>query len=152
MAAMIHGAYFDYVWVQFYNTAACSARSYFNNDDGGATISWDDWSSFLKSSANPNVPLFLGIPGAPAAAPSHPNDFLSLTEVKTLIDLFGCSGKLPNPQFGGVMMWEATFALNNDNCAGSVKSLLDSCACAPKASSTTTVWFPSDLFVRRNRC
>ena len=138
MAPMIQGAYFDYVWVQYYNTAQCSARAYFDQNDNGATIGWDTWSAALKNSANPNVPLFLGLPGSPDAAPSEPQDYLSIAEATTLINKYACSGNYPNPQFGGVMLYDATYALNNNNYGASIKAALSQCACFPKPSSTTT--------------
>ncbi|RMD40040.1 hypothetical protein DV735_g5070, partial [Chaetothyriales sp. CBS 134920] len=115
---MIQGAYFDYVWVQYFNTPQCSARNFFDEDEKRSAIGFDTWAAVLEKSANPNVPLFIGLPGSAAAVPSYPDNVLSVSEATELIDTFACSGS----RFGGIMLWDATYAKNNNDYAASIKS------------------------------
>ncbi|RMZ83860.1 hypothetical protein DV737_g1516, partial [Chaetothyriales sp. CBS 132003] len=139
MAPMIQGAYFDYVWVQYFNTPQCSARNFFDQDETRSAIGFDTWAAVLQQSANPNVPLFIGLPGSSAAVPTYPDNALSVAEATLLIDTFACSGTSPNARFGGIMLWDATYALNNDDYAASIRLALNSpCSSQSSVAATAT--------------
>ncbi|KAJ5118130.1 hypothetical protein N7526_011153 [Penicillium atrosanguineum] len=55
----IANSVFDFIWVQFYNTAGCSASDYF---DGG--FNFASWIQVIKESANPHTKLFIGLPAS----------------------------------------------------------------------------------------
>ncbi|RMZ88460.1 hypothetical protein DV736_g4318, partial [Chaetothyriales sp. CBS 134916] len=137
MAPMIQGVYFDYIWVQYFNTPQCSARNFFDQDDNRSAIGFDTWAAVLQRSANPNVPLFIGLPGSSAAVPTYPNNALSVAETTRLIETFACFGTSLNPRFGGIMLWDATYALGNSNYAASIRLALNS-PCNSQSSPTTT--------------
>ncbi|CAO3598104.1 unnamed protein product [Absidia cylindrospora] len=87
-------AWFDFVWVQFYNNYCSPKGSQFNYD------TWENWAK--KESINKKVELYLGIPASPSAAGSG---YLPLKElVKTIQKLKS------SPYFGGVMMWDVSQA------------------------------------------
>ncbi|KAI7279151.1 glycoside hydrolase [Hortaea werneckii] len=103
-------ASFDFLWIQFYNTPQCSARAGVNNLNGQGSndITFSGWEN--SPSKNPNIKLYLGLPADEAAA----NDdfyYLSLSEAQQLLAEFATDAK-----FGGVMLWEATYNMNNTIC------------------------------------
>ncbi len=104
MAAMIRATQFDAIFVQFYNTAFCSARNYIQQNGVNSGFSYTQWADFLKGTASANAKLYIGLPASPAASGSS-SYFLSPAEVKRLIEPFFCQAN-----FGGMMLWEATRA------------------------------------------
>lgn len=115
LAPAIKSSWFDFIFVQFYNTPQCSARAFFDHTYGAyggppTDISFDAWVSFLVSnSPNPNIKLYLGLPAAPAIA-YDAKMYLNPTEAKSIIENFQC--KYPKV-FGGVMVYEATASETN---------------------------------------
>ncbi len=108
MGTMISAAQFDIIWVQFYNTPYCSARTYVDANGASNAFSYDEWSNFLIGTASANAKLYIGLPASSAAAGSAQNYYLDPSEVATLTEAFYCRAN-----FGGVMLWEATYAENN---------------------------------------
>jgi chitinase len=146
MATMISKVKFDILWVQFYNTPACSARNWVNHNPNYAStgvelssgFSYNAWATFLAGTASANAKLYIGIPGATGAAMT--GAYLTLTELSNLVKAYYCKAN-----FGGVMIWEATFAENNAQYYSSVKNLLTgfaankalSCYKAPATSTSS---------------
>ncbi|GAB7359587.1 hypothetical protein MBLNU230_g6772t1 [Neophaeotheca triangularis] len=99
----IANSWFDFLFVQFYNTPQCSARRgvQYQNGQSNTDITFDAWSNVR--SVNPNVKIYLGLPAdTPAAA--DPSFYLGPTEEQALIKRLSSNAK-----FGGVMLWEATY-------------------------------------------
>jgi len=120
--------------VQFYNSPPCSARAYVNNPDQN-DFSFDDWVTWtLANSQNPDVQIYIGLPASPAGSPSYEDHYLSASEVKTVVDHFGC--KYPT-KFGGIMLWQTTLADLNNNYAQQMKDVLNSETCLQPIESTT---------------
>ncbi|KAI6864752.1 glycoside hydrolase [Hortaea werneckii] len=103
-------ASFDFLWIQFYNTPQCSARAGVNNLNGQGSndITFSGWEN--SPSKNPNIKLYLGLPADEAAA-NDDSYYLSLSEAQQLLAEFATDAK-----FGGVMLWEATYDMNNTIC------------------------------------
>ncbi|KAK5017123.1 Chitinase 2 [Cryomyces antarcticus] len=61
LSSVIAASWFDFVFVQFYNTPYCSARAGINHAAGTTTndISYDGWAN--SSSLNPNVRISIGL-------------------------------------------------------------------------------------------
>lgn len=144
MAQMISAVAFDIIFIQFYNTPSCSARTWLNaNGATGNGFSYDTWSSFLVGTVSASAKLYIGLPGSPAAAGSAQNYYLTPAEASTLIRAFYCKAN-----FGGIMIWEATYAessvTNGLTYYQSIKQILlaDSTdatlSCASGPSSPTT--------------
>ncbi|KAI8577385.1 hypothetical protein K450DRAFT_177900 [Umbelopsis ramanniana AG] len=118
----LSNAWFDFVWVQFYNNY-CSVQG--GNFNFGT---WDNWAK--TQSKNPNVKIYLGVPGSTSAASSGYVPYNTLTGT---ID----SLKSQYSSFGGVMMWDASQAYGNTevspNFATAVSSYLHGSQ-APKAN------------------
>ncbi|KAJ5758391.1 hypothetical protein N7520_005547 [Penicillium odoratum] len=123
---MLDGAvYFDAIWVQFYNnycgvnyfTADSTTQANFN------FVSWNTWATTI--SLNPNVKVFLGIPGGSTAAGTG---YESASTIASIIDFILEEGYT---SFGGVMMWDASQVYANDGFLSSIASALGS-------SSTST--------------
>lgn len=125
----IANSWFDFLFVQFYNTPQCSARAGYNaitanstttkRDDGGFTF--NEWTQ--QASLNPDVKVYLGLPASQDAA-GDPSFYLTPQEVAVVVgDIFN------NTKFGGIMVWEATYSANNVidgiDYAGNMKELLE---------------------------
>ena len=112
LAHALKTSWFDFIFVQFYNTPECSARAYFDHNYGGAKtdISFDGWVDFVQTKAlNTDAKIYLGLPASPAI----PNDsamYLNPHEAREILEHFQC--KYPD-QFGGAMVYEATASDEN---------------------------------------
>ena len=139
LANAIETSWFDFLFVQFYNTPFCSARAYFNHNYGGTNtnISFDKWISFVKASSfNKNVKVYLGLPASSSnQLLIDPKMYLAPSEANTIIKAFQC--KYPS-NFGGVMVFEATYSEMNSNnghsYADQLKGSLKGTGCATKPS------------------
>lgn len=104
----------DYAFIQFYNNP-CAVDKQFN---------WDTWADWAKSSPNPNIKLYLGLPGALSLAGLGYIDAQKVC--LTIQEIQSC------PNFGGVMFWDASLSFGNDNMIPSVgKALAGSGAGSP---------------------
>ncbi|TGO89146.1 hypothetical protein BPOR_0123g00170 [Botrytis porri] len=146
MGAMIAGAQFDLLWIQFYNNAAaqCTARQWADNyaltgDEDSAEFTYNQWVSTNNSGASAGASIYLGLLGSTDAGTA--SDYISPLEAQSLIESYH-----EKPQFGGVMIWEATYSqentdaeLNGDSYHGFIKSCLDSYAPPPPTSTSSIV-------------
>jgi len=107
---VMKNAWFDFLWIQFYNTAACSARAGIQKLNGKGTndISFSAWEQ--ATSLNPNVKYYIGLPASEAAS-NDATYYLTPAEVQRLVQKFGKTAG-----FGGIMLWEATYDQNNTIC------------------------------------
>lgn len=105
-------AWFDFVSVQFYNNA-CQI---------GADFNWHTWVEYVRRSPNPAVKLLLGLPGSESAATSGYVTPAGLSDVLREVRR--------HPNFGGVMVWDASQAFSNmvdgASFAASMKAILES--------------------------
>ncbi|KAF9434248.1 Chitinase 1 [Entomortierella beljakovae] len=91
--ALAH-AWFDFVWVQFYNNY-CGVQSF-----GSSNFNFDTWNNWANTvSINKNVKVLLGIPGGPGAAGSG---IIGSSQLQTIVNSIRSFS-----HFGGVMMWDA---------------------------------------------
>lgn len=98
LGTVLDAVEFDAVNVQFYNNYCAATSSSFNFD------TWNAWAT--KSSPNPDVKVFLGLPGSSAAAGSGYVAFDSLEPiVKELHSSYS--------NFGGVTLWDASASYDN---------------------------------------
>ena len=112
MGQMIMYAKFDIIWIQYYNTAQCSARNWVTANpnylstgiEEPSGFSFDAWEGFLEGTASQDAKLYIGLPAA-----TNTNYYLAPSEASSLIKAYYCK-----PNFGGIMLWEATAAENND--------------------------------------
>ncbi|KAH6715854.1 glycoside hydrolase superfamily, partial [Leptodontidium sp. MPI-SDFR-AT-0119] len=107
MGLTIAGAQFDLLFIQFYNNGAngCTARNYTTDGNKGG-FNYNKWVTVVNQGASKGAKLYLGLLGSSAAGTA--GDYLTALESKSLIDAWHGA-----PQFGGVMLWEATYAENN---------------------------------------
>ncbi|KAL2001298.1 hypothetical protein VTN02DRAFT_1940 [Thermoascus thermophilus] len=115
--SMLNGAVpFDAIWVQFYNNycglQAFSPGSSTQNNFNFAT--WDNWAK--KTSKNPNVKVFVGVPANRGAAGSGYTPTADLAPIINYCKTFS--------SFGGVMMWDASQAYANSGFISGVKQAL----------------------------
>lgn len=110
LSVALANAWFDFFYIQFYNTASCSARAGIQKLAGKGTndISYAKWTT--QTSKNPNVKMYIGLPGSKTAA-IDPSYYLTPAEAQKLVNSF-----YANKKFGGIMVWEATAAQNQTPC------------------------------------
>lgn len=118
MKGVLAATAFDMVFVQFYNTASCAARRWADANPGyvpgqpsssanAAGFTYDAWTSFLAGTPySKNARVYIGLPGSSAAA--RPGFDLSVRQVADVVSAYYCRGN-----FGGVAVWEATYASAN---------------------------------------
>ncbi|KAI9493806.1 glycoside hydrolase superfamily [Zychaea mexicana] len=104
MSDALNSAWFDFVWVQFYNNECGVTTDKFNYDR------WDEWAR--KEAINKDVKLFIGVPAASYAAGRGYVPYQDLTEAITQV-------RSKYDSFGGVMMWDASAAYANDDVSPS---------------------------------
>lgn len=104
LSGPIANAWFDMLFVQFYNNPSCSGRAAINYAAGDSFLKWTQ-----VSSKNPNIKIYFGLPAATEAASN--GDYLTQPEVKDIVQRFS-----PNAKWGGIMLWESTYAQNNVVC------------------------------------
>ncbi|KAF2225259.1 glycoside hydrolase superfamily [Elsinoe ampelina] len=109
-AKAVQTAWFDWLFIQFYNTPLCSARAGVNYIEGASSIdiSYTKWSQvpFFNKKAK----IYIGIPGSSMASKSL-DYYLPPLEADLLIRKYYSDSK-----FGGIMLWEATYAMSNVVC------------------------------------
>ncbi|KAJ5182912.1 hypothetical protein N7492_000528 [Penicillium capsulatum] len=134
LSKAIADSHFDFVWVQFYNTAGCSAAEYVH---GTGHFNYGEWVTAIKQSANPSAKLYVGLPASKSAA--NAAYYIEPSQVKPLVEEY--MGLYPET-FGGIMLWEATAAENNvingRNYMQHMKRILNGLA-PPVSTSVSTV-------------
>lgn len=140
LSSVISESWFDFIFVQFYNTAGCSARD--GVDALNSTVSkrdnsefnFEDWSQI--SSLNPDFKVYLGLPASEGAV-TDADYYLTPEEVEELVDTI-----YDNDAFGGIMLWEATYSMENvingSDYATHMKAILEDEATG-NATSTSSV-------------
>lgn len=104
LAGPIANAWFDMLFVQFYNNPSCSGRAAVNYAAGDSFLKWTQ-----TSSKNPNVKIYFGLPASTQAAAA--SDYLTQPEMKDIVQRFS-----PNAKWGGIMLWESTYSQKNVVC------------------------------------
>lgn len=118
MKDVLGAAAFDMVFVQFYNTASCAARRWADanpsyvlgqgQSQSANGFTYDAWTSFLAGTAySKSARLYIGLPGEADAA-ARPGFDLTVRQAADLASAHYCRGN-----FGGVAVWEATYAAAN---------------------------------------
>ncbi|THV06084.1 glycoside hydrolase family 18 protein [Dendrothele bispora CBS 962.96] len=113
LSGVLNTANFDAIYVQFYNNP-CGLTHFGEAANWNFGI-WDDWAR--NTSPNPNVKVYIGAPASPSAAGSGYVDPATLSNIATQM-------RNSFPSFGGVMLWDASQAVANDNYDESIKSAL----------------------------
>ncbi|SCU89036.1 LAFA_0E15852g1_1 [Lachancea sp. 'fantastica'] len=110
---LLNNAEIDFAFIQFYNNY-CNVDSHFN---------WDTWTQFAAGAPNPNIKLYLGLPGSSSAAGSGYLSDLNLVQ-STVNKISGSAN------FGGIMLWDASQSFTNkvdgDTYAAQMKKILGS--------------------------
>ncbi|KAK8856371.1 glycoside hydrolase superfamily [Apiospora arundinis] len=131
MKDMLAATTFDMIFIQFYNTPQCSARTWANanpNYKPGDTsvttagFTYDAWGTWLASTSSKDARLYIGLPGSAAAA--NPGNDLSSAQASNIANAYYCRAN-----FGGMAVWEATYAsanaANGKNFYQSLKAALN---------------------------
>ncbi|KDQ09186.1 carbohydrate-binding module family 5 protein [Botryobasidium botryosum FD-172 SS1] len=131
MSPVLNAAVFDAVYVQFYNNA-CGLPSYPGTNWNFGT--WDIWARTI--SLNKNVKIYIGAPAAPSAAGSG---YQELVKLRTIAQDMRSSF----PSFGGVMLWDASQAYDNNRYDRGVKDFLkagSSCGAFQYPACSAPAW------------
>jgi len=111
LGATLNAVGFDAVYVQFYNNN-CGLQTFGTPAFDMAT--WDNWAQTM--SPNKEVKVYIGAPASSQSAGSGYVDVSTLTSVVQNARQF--------PSFGGVMLWDISTAVANDNYHSAIKSAL----------------------------
>ncbi|RDL29787.1 putative CTS1 Endochitinase [Venustampulla echinocandica] len=126
LAGKVH---FDAIWVQFYNNY-CGVQSFIPGASTQNNFNFDTWNTWAKNvSLNPNVKVFLGIPGASGAG----SGYTSGSKLASAISY--CKGF---PSFGGVMIWDMSQVWANSGFLDSVTEDLGGYTPSPSTTSFTS--------------
>ncbi|KAL6304162.1 class III chitinase [Sparassis latifolia] len=106
-------AYFDAVYVQFYNNP-CGLQN-FDDASGWNFGIWDIWARTI--SPNPNVKVYIGAPASSTAAGTGYQNISTLSSI-------AITTRNSFPSFGGVMLWDASQAYENDRYDLAIKNAL----------------------------
>ncbi|KAF9459440.1 chitinase [Collybia nuda] len=110
LGAALNSAFFDAVYVQFYNNyCETSVPSEFNFD------TWDNWAK--TKSPNRDIKVYLGGPGSAKAAGNGYVDANTLAKVAK-------DAQQRYSSFGGVMLWDADVAYTNNRYDRAIKTAL----------------------------
>ncbi|SCU85666.1 LANO_0C04940g1_1 [Lachancea nothofagi CBS 11611] len=123
---LLNNADIDFAFIQFYNNY-CNVDAQFN---------WDTWTQFAASAPNPNIKLYLGLPGSSSAAGSG---YISdLSKIQSTVDTISESNN-----FGGIMLWDASQSFSNkvdgESYVAQMKSILSSVGSSVAQSSNSQV-------------
>ncbi|KAG2180113.1 hypothetical protein INT43_003901 [Umbelopsis isabellina] len=126
LGSTLDAAWFDFVWVQFYNNY-CSVQ--------GGSFNYATWNTWATStSINKNVRLFVGVPGSTTGASSG---YVPLASLESTVS----SLRSQYTSFGGVMMWDASQAYGNTdgspNYAAAIGTYLHNGASGGVTTTTT---------------
>lgn len=110
IGAALNEAHFDAVYVQFYNNyCGLNYKSEFN------FATWDKWAK--TQSANPDVKVYIGAPASPEAADEG---YVSASTLAKYV----ADAQSKYDSFGGVMLWDADTAYNNNRFDQAAKNAL----------------------------
>lgn len=114
---MFNGAvFFDAIYVQFYNNY-CGLQSFVVGSETQNNFNFNTWDNWAKTvSKNPNVKVFLGVPGSPTAAGGGYESGSKLAAIISYCKTFS--------SFGGVMIWDMSQIYANDGFLNNVRSSL----------------------------
>ncbi|TFK41332.1 glycoside hydrolase superfamily [Crucibulum laeve] len=124
VGAALNGAPFDAIYVQFYNNfCETSVPSEFN------FATWDRWAK--TQSPNPNVKVYLGAPGDAKAAG---NGYVNIGTLSSVAQ----DAQKRYTSFGGVMLWDADTAYNNNRYHVAIKNAIRNGPTRPSVPTATS--------------
>ncbi|EGN97801.1 glycoside hydrolase family 18 protein [Serpula lacrymans var. lacrymans S7.3] len=113
LGSVIDQVGFDAIYVQFYNNV-CGLQNY-NVVADWDFGTWDMWAS--QVSPNPDVKIYVGAPASSTAAGTGYQSISNLSTIATTM-------RKSFPSFGGVMLWDASQAYDNDRYDLGIKNAL----------------------------
>ncbi|KAI1176859.1 glycoside hydrolase superfamily [Nemania sp. FL0916] len=112
LATILQTTKFDMLFVQFYNTPACSARGWISGNPnyviGGAFnkagFTFDDWVTWLSTTKySQGAPIFITLPGANPAA--NTGAYITVAQTQLIASAYYCRAS-----FAGIGVWDATYS------------------------------------------
>ncbi|KAH8834916.1 glycoside hydrolase family 18 protein [Flagelloscypha sp. PMI_526] len=125
MGTVLNGAWFDAVFVQFYNNY-CAVANYPTNWN---FADWHNWATTV--SQNKAVKIFVGAPASSTAATSGYTDASHLSTILKAM-------KSQYSSFGGAMLWDASQAYANGRFDQTIKAALGGSTGGGTTTTTTT--------------
>ncbi|PBP18005.1 chitin recognition protein [Diplocarpon rosae] len=104
MEELITEAKFDLLFIQYYNNGL-SRSTVRNFLDGTGRFNFNQWADFVNGGKSRKAKLYVGLLGGSEAGTA--GDYVTPNEVAPLLWTYR-----NHPQFGGVMIWDATHAMN----------------------------------------
>ncbi|KAI6084339.1 glycoside hydrolase superfamily [Hypoxylon rubiginosum] len=132
---------FDFVMVQFYNNPKCDIRVFRpidgEDDPSQSGFNMAVWDRWARSSKNPKVKVFLGIPGGPSAV--TPSEKASYKGPDKLVPIIAYSKSFKS--FGGVMIWDMSQVYANH---GFLEAITNDIKCPPDQTPNTNTKVDAD--------
>ncbi|KAF7359868.1 Glycoside hydrolase family 18 protein [Mycena venus] len=121
IGSALNMAFFDAVYVQFYNNFCEVSNQGIPADWDYST--WDNWAKTV--SPNPNVKVFIGAPASPSAGAGYVD--------ATTLGSIALQTRAQFSSFGGIMLWDASQAYANGRFDVQVKNIIaaDGCSVGP---------------------
>ncbi|KAJ3177258.1 Chitinase 1 [Geranomyces variabilis] len=116
--------YFDWLNIQWYNNV-CGNMNFPTSSWSMAVTYWYNWANTV--SVNPNVRLLIGTPASTTSASAE--SFVPVTvplagQTATMAAIIASWRQNEGSRFGGVMLWEVVQALNNNDYAQQIRTVL----------------------------
>ncbi|KAI8636710.1 chitinase 1 [Parasitella parasitica] len=124
LGTILDGVGLDFVNVQFYNNYCSAVGNSFNYD------TWAKWAQ--NTSPNKNVKVYFTIPGSSTAAGSG---YTPMSTIQSIVPQL--ASQYPGT-FGGVSVWDASQAWNNDQFASQLYSLVKGSGGSGGGTATST--------------
>jgi chitinase len=129
---MLDGSvYFDAIWVQFYNNY-CGVNTFVASSTTQDDFNFETWNTWATTvSLNPDVKVFIGIPGDTTAAGTG---YVSASAIASIVDYIKDQ---EYTSFGGVMLWDASQVYAHDGFLSDIASALRSSSSSSTSSTKT---------------
>ncbi|KAK6353295.1 hypothetical protein TWF696_005267 [Orbilia brochopaga] len=115
---VLDGVCLDYIFVQFYNNPSCRPSNILSSDDTirqHQSDNFGNWNALAENNPCPGTTWYLGL-----LAQTSSDDYTSQSELTGILGAIQSQSR-----FGGIMLWEATFASQLKNGEGT--TYLDAC-------------------------
>lgn len=97
---LLEQSYIDFAFIQFYNNY-CSTI--------GGNFNWKTWADYAaQTSPNPNIQIYLGLPGGTGAAGSG---YATIDQIQSTLE--SSIVNIADANFGGIVLWDASWSASN---------------------------------------
>ncbi|KAJ4408645.1 Chitinase 2 [Gnomoniopsis sp. IMI 355080] len=142
MQYLLKNVQFDRLWIQFYNNPQCEILNLDGTINSG--FNYMDWEAFLATTPSANAKLHVGLPGSAIASNTG---YVDAAIAASML----CSSQSSGSMFGGLMLWDQTFAAANVDAAGIsynealYESMRCNCGECPVPTTTSSIVYSTSI-------